>query len=158
MLLDEIREIAARSDLLALNGALEATRAGEAGRGFELVATEMRRLAERVTGTVTDVAARVESIEAAGVGTVASTDSSRELAQLTASAASSISTETTRQSDDSARVSRSVDELGRMFAETSELVAQTRSAAAGLGAYATRLEGLTRGFTLEQDAPGPTRR
>ncbi|MCA9695952.1 MAG: methyl-accepting chemotaxis protein, partial [Myxococcales bacterium] len=44
-MLDLIREIAERSDLLALNGSLEATRAGEAGRGFALVAAEMRRLA-----------------------------------------------------------------------------------------------------------------
>ena len=50
-----ISDVADRSDLLALNGALEATRVGEAGLGFALVAAEMRRLAERVTGTVRDV-------------------------------------------------------------------------------------------------------
>src|SRR6185436_1071973 len=47
-ILETIRDISDRSDLLALNGALEASRAGEAGRGFGLVAAEMRRLAERV--------------------------------------------------------------------------------------------------------------
>src|SRR5690606_16131120 len=67
-LLQTIGEIANRSDLLALNGSLEATRAGEAGRGFSLVATEMRRLAERVTGTVEDVRGRVEQIEVSGTG------------------------------------------------------------------------------------------
>ena len=51
-LLEVIREIADRSDLLALNASLEATRAGEAGRPFSLVAAEMRRLAERVTASV----------------------------------------------------------------------------------------------------------
>src|SRR5690606_20786094 len=64
-LLEVIREVADRSDILALNGSLEATRAGEAGRGFALVATEMRRLAERVTGTVVDVRAMVADIAAA---------------------------------------------------------------------------------------------
>jgi HAMP domain-containing protein len=58
-LLGAIREIADRSDLLALNGALEATRAGDAGRGFALVAAEMRRLAERITGTVDGVRGRI---------------------------------------------------------------------------------------------------
>src|SRR5262249_58166073 len=61
-LLELIREVADRSDLLALNGSLEATRAGEAGRGFALVANEMRRLAERVTGTVADVRSTVAAI------------------------------------------------------------------------------------------------
>src|SRR5262249_59676221 len=46
-ILETIRDISDRSDLLALNGALEASRAGEAGRGFGLVAAEMRRPAAR---------------------------------------------------------------------------------------------------------------
>ena len=54
-LLEVIRDIADRSDLLALNASLEATRAGDAGRAFALVAAEMRRLAERITASVVDV-------------------------------------------------------------------------------------------------------
>ena len=83
-LLEVIREVANRSDLLALNGSLEATRAGEAGRGFALVAAEMRRLAERVTGTVTDVRGRVADIKASGSSTVMATEQSRKLAHDTA--------------------------------------------------------------------------
>ena len=85
-LLESIHEIADRSDLLALNGALEATRAGEAGRGFALVATEMRRLAERVGGTIMSVRARVGEIETACRATVDATERSRRLAKDTADA------------------------------------------------------------------------
>ena len=55
LLLESVKGIAGRSDLLALNGSLEATRAGEAGRGFTIVAAEMRRLAEQIAGTVVEV-------------------------------------------------------------------------------------------------------
>ena len=52
---DVIDEIADRSDLLALNAALEGAKAGEAGRGFSIVAAEMRRLAENVMESTKEI-------------------------------------------------------------------------------------------------------
>lgn len=65
-----INDIAERSDLLALNAALEGTKAGEVGRGFSLVAAEMRKLAESVSGTAQEIARIVESVQESGSAAV----------------------------------------------------------------------------------------
>jgi len=58
-----INAVAERSDLLALNAALEGTKAGDVGRGFSLVAAEMRKLAENVSGSARDIGRIVEQVK-----------------------------------------------------------------------------------------------
>ncbi len=61
-----INQVADRSDLLALNAALEGTKAGDVGRGFSLVAVEMRKLAESVAGSARDIGRLVEAVKVSG--------------------------------------------------------------------------------------------
>lgn len=69
-----INSVADRSDLLALNAELEGTKAGEVGRGFSLVAGEMRRLAENVIESTREIEELIEEIREATGAAVAATE------------------------------------------------------------------------------------
>jgi len=88
--LETIRDIAHKSDLLALNAALEGTKAGEAGRGFSLVATQMQRLAENVMEAVVSIKSLTADIRRASGGSVVATEEGTKLAHETTRSAREI--------------------------------------------------------------------
>lgn len=145
-ILEVIREIADKSDLLALNGSLEANRAGEQGHGFALVAAEMRRLAERVTASVQDVKRLVTDIRESGSTTVMATEESRRLAQGTTEAARQITFVTQQQRSGTEQVSQSVKGITDVVTQAVSATAQTRTSAERLKAQADRLTDLVRRF------------
>jgi len=75
-----IDEIADRSDLLALNAALEGAKAGEAGRGFSIVAAEMRRLAENVMESTKEIKNLITEIREATHAAKEASDGNKRMA------------------------------------------------------------------------------
>ena len=127
-----IQDIADRSDLLALNAALEGTKAGDVGRGFSLVAAEMRRLSEHVKDSVRDIRKLVADMREASHASVMATEEGIKLASEASNAALKISEAVVRQREGTAQVKLGADEIVRVVNESLRGRAETTRSAESL--------------------------
>ena len=141
-ILAAIMQVADRTDLLALNAALEGTKAGEAGRGFTLVAAEMRRLAESVMESVAGIRRLMNDMRTASHSAVAAGQEGIALSEETTRSARDIALVTQQQRKATEQVGRSMDDMAATVSQATTSTRQTAATAQDLVRAALQLDRL----------------
>lgn len=143
-LIDLVKGLANKAEILALNAALEGVRAGEAGEGFGIVAARMQGLAEQVlqsSHVIEQLAARIRSDTATAVE---ATESSAALAGKTARLAQEISVITRQQEDGTVQVTAAVSDILKISRQNVGAARQVIASVAELARVAETLDQLRR--------------